>query len=322
MTSLSYDEIQWVVVRSHEFEEQARGRIGRAIELWMKSPNGGHCLSLKAMDDHPWREPPPSDTITPSRLRAAILDGLKYAPDGPDKLSDLDLELARVKLTVKWDGRMVQMNIGWLGDPLATVDANVATFGGEPVPAGPVSVRVFCAPTYATSHRWNWPDERGVMRCSCGAKIGVLDGLACVVHSPAIAIERMGFLSQEERNTIASNFLDEEQEHLQGRWRIALGLGWIEYVPAPTEQERCERLGVAWVGPDVQAYDAPLGEGGRIGGHVWALRIQVSSEHRDAVEEAIMCGQGRIVTHSAHRAHGGVVRLGLELREADGVTAR
>jgi len=116
VTSLSYDEIQRVIARSREFEEQARGRIGRAIELWMKTPNGGHCLSLKAMDDHPWREPPPSDTITPSRLRAAILDGLKYAPDGPDKLSDLDLELARVKLTVKWDERMFQMNIGWLGD--------------------------------------------------------------------------------------------------------------------------------------------------------------------------------------------------------------
>lgn len=153
-----------------------------------------------------------------------------------------------------------------------------------------------CAPTYATSHRWNWPDERGVMRCACGAKTGVLDGLACVVHSPAIAIERMGFLSQEERNTIASNFLDEEQEHLQGRWRIALGLGWIDHVPAPTEQERCERLGVAWVGPEYW-------------NTIYGPQI------------AIHDFPGRIIRERV-AASGDLIRLGCELREADGVTAR
>ena len=193
-----------------------------------------------------------------------------------------------------------------------------------------------CAPTYATSHRWGWPDERGVMRCACGAKTGVLDGLACVVHSPAIAIERMGFLSQEERNTIASNFLDEEQEHLQGRWRIALGLGWIEHVPAPTEQERCERLGVEWAGPDVQA--PPNGDEERIEaflrGHGvtvdeldggmngrWARENIVRSD----LEELRALDEGRAESPrwlivSAYADSGGIHRLGCELREADGVT--
>lgn len=101
--------------KSWEWRERARERIAAKVAEFLASPEGKSFLHRKAMDDDPSREMPP-DAITPARLRAAILDGLKYAPDGPDKLSDLDLELARVKLTVKWDERMFQMNIGWLGD--------------------------------------------------------------------------------------------------------------------------------------------------------------------------------------------------------------
>jgi hypothetical protein len=106
------------------------------------------------------------------------------------------------------------------------------------------------------SHRFGWPDADGVMRCACGASTVELGMLACVVHAPACAAERMGFLSQEERYTLASNFLEGEQKHLRGRWRIALG-EHIEHVPESTEQERCERLGVEWVGADVQDVVVP-----------------------------------------------------------------
>jgi len=193
------------------------------------------------------------------------------------------------------------------------------TFNSIPIPAGPVLVRVSCEPTYATSHRWNWPDETGSTRCACGAT-SETSWTRCGVHArafgppdPTNALAACGEAMGEESVRVFDPVVAERERFARLRARPMHDDG----TPDATVQALGE-----WVGPDVQAYEAPLGEGGRIGGHVWALRIQVSSEHRDAVEEAIMCGQGRVVTHSAHKAHGGIVRLGCPEREADGVTAR
>ena len=43
-----------------------------------------------------------------------------------------------------------------------------------------------CAPTYALTHRWNWPDANGVTLCSCGAWSPDSIAPACTVYAPAL----------------------------------------------------------------------------------------------------------------------------------------
>ena len=138
-----------------------------------------------------------------------------------------------------------------------------------------------CEPTYALSHRFGWPDADGVMRCACGAWSDSPAARPCRIHAPAISDLREPF---EQSMNIAEYVVIVQAEHM------------APDDPNGEERQRCERLGVEWVGPDVQAvlYGPQFAE-------------------RDA---AGMLDRERLA------ASGDLVRLGCELREADGVTAR
>ena len=108
--------------------------------------------------------------------------------------------------------------------------------------------------------------------------------------------------------------------------------------PDDEERQRCERLGVEWVGPDVQ--EMPNGDEERIEAFLRRHGVTVveldgcmngrwarESIVRSALEELRALDEGRIesprwLTMSAYADSGGIHRLGCELREADGVTAR
>jgi len=147
----------------------------------------------------------------------------------------------------------------------------------------PMAQQVFsdCAPTYATSHRWNWPDENGVMRCACGVtdlEDDIAHAVPCRIYAVAIEAGHSGPVSVE----------------VLGLWADDYNLTQLD--PVEAERQRCERLGVVWVGPDVQEvlHGPQLAE-------------------RDA---AGMLNRERLA------ASRDIVRLGCELREADGVRAR
>jgi hypothetical protein len=107
--------------------------------------------------------------------------------------------------------------------------------------------------------------------------------------------------------------------------------------PDDEERQRCERLGVEWVGPDVQAM--PNGDEERIEaflrGHGVTVvefdRALTNRWQREGIvqsdlEELARRDEGRAESPrwlmvSAYANSGGIHRLGCELREADGVTA-
>ena len=95
-----------------------------------------------------------------------------------------------------------------------------------------------CEPTYALSHRFGWPDASGVMRCACGAWSDSPAARPCRIHAPAISDLREPF---EQSMNIAEYVVIVQAEHM------------APDDPDDEERQRCERLGVEWVGPDVQA---------------------------------------------------------------------
>ena len=180
-----------------------------------------------------------------------------------------------------------------------------------------------CEPTYALSHRWNWPDANGVMRCACGLRSD-LDShheYACRIYAPRFSADR-------GRNHAFQN-IDLDTDDVSP----------FAYDPDPVEAERqrCERLGVEWVGPDVQ--EMPNGDEERIEAFLRGHGVTVveldgcmngrwarESIVRSDLEELRALDEGRIesprwLTMSAYADSGGIHRLGCELREADGVRA-
>jgi len=217
-----------------------------------------------------------------------------------------------------------------------TVDGTEYSYSG-------IIVEVSCVPTYATSHRWNWPDERGVMRCACGRdSTDSADGVdwACSIHAIALGIWRPDRVKTDWYDRFVGAGLYVDPQYRSGD-------------PVEAERQRCERLGVEWAGPDVQ--DAPpwtpeegyaLGISsaeieeawneyvGRHGLTVYRdpMRQEVVIDEIDAAEElrAELADdaeneQAFKLAHPgescAWREHGNIVRLGCPEREADGVTA-
>lgn len=179
-----------------------------------------------------------------------------------------------------------------------------------------------CEPTYALSHRFGWPDASGVMRCACGAWSDSPAARPCRIHAPAISDLREPF---EQSMNIAEYVVIVQAEHM------------APDDPDDEERQRCERLGVEWVGPDVQAM--PNGDEERIEAFLRGHGVTVveldggmngrwarESIVRSDLEELRALDEGRIesprwLTMSAYADSGGIHRLGCELREADGVTA-
>ena len=170
-----------------------------------------------------------------------------------------------------------------------------------------------CEPTYALSHRFGWPDARGFTICVCGAVSRTSsETIACHVHAPDISTPLHAAHLYEGLPTPRD--------------------------PVEAERQRCERLGVEWVGPDVQ--EMPNGDEERIEAFLRGHGVTVveldgcmngrwarESIVRSALEELRALDEGRIesprwLTMSAYADSGGIHRLGCELREADGVTAR
>lgn len=136
-----------------------------------------------------------------------------------------------------------------------------------------------CTPTFALSHRFAGPDKNGFMACVCGAVRGTSsETVACHVNAPAISTPLYRWHGYED---------------LPG-----------QRDPVEAEQERCERLGVEWVGPDVSS-PPPRG-----------------ISYGDMVAE--ITRRSRLVSMALVYASDddGIVRLGCDLREADGVTPR
>lgn len=90
----------------------AKERIATAVDVAMRGTTISAFLSMPACDDHPWKQSPP-DMLTPSLFRATLLDELRSAPDGPSKLTENELAIARRRLSVKWEADCHQMIVGW-----------------------------------------------------------------------------------------------------------------------------------------------------------------------------------------------------------------
>ena len=191
-------------------------------------------------------------------------------------------------------------------------NGEIVRIWSEPAPS--------CEPTFALSHRFGWPDEDGVMRCACGAStVDNFGPLPCFVHAPGMRDYR----EFSAWTVVNSSALD---------WT---GRGSSD--PVEAERQRCERLGLEWVGPDVQ--EMPNGDEERIEAFLRGHGVTVveldgcmngrwarESIVRSDLEELRALDEGRIesprwLTMSAYADSGGIHRLGCELREADGVRA-
>lgn len=208
---------------------------------------------------------------------------------------------------------------------------------------GPMAQHAFseCEPTYALSHRFGWPDANGVMRCACGSEMRHRsEQIACSIHSVFWPWPYAGVATQLSWTVYL--------EELYGPvvWRSE----WRESDPVEAERQRCERLGVEWVGPDVQAMpnQAALLAAGmtpaiveaecwiyarrfRVEGYwstvedEWRYREIEEARHsrieRDDIAEAEhWWRQEHQLKPYRFQQNGNIVRLGCELREADGVT--
>ena len=195
-----------------------------------------------------------------------------------------------------------------------------------------------CEPTYALSHRFGWPDASGVMRCACGAWSDSPAARPCRIHAPAISDLREPF---EQSMNIAEYVVIVQAEHM------------APDDPDDEERQRCERLGVEWVGPDVQddvvsvqladlsgqsvgnlvartaeRYGLTWGFDESVGVYGAAVVHEIESTRRrreSLANLALAYDEERAETGLEHvrigvPCHGGIVRLGCELREADGVT--
>ena len=266
-----------------------------------------------------------------------------------------------------------------------TIDGAEYTFSSATVDVSP------CAPTFAMSHRWGWPDARGFMICVCGAVKGTSgETIACHVHAPGISTPLYRWHGYEglpeprdpveaERQRCerlrgihwtplaghdvpsldnlpaeccsAADYTSEQREFLDSsdttdlRWSTELGeWRWLK-------RDESGR-GLEWVGPDVQA--APNCEALRAAGHSVAeieqelqwfadlhdLRIYWSQWRQEydwdgpeyarrtrVRDRALAADEDRAESGGKHISvgfpyDGGIVRLGCELREADGVTPR
>jgi len=217
----------------------------------------------------------------------------------------------------------------------------VATLGGVPIPSGHALVRVSCSPTYAMSHRWGWPDADGVMRCACCREsTDATDGVdwACSIHAIALGVWRPDRVKTDWYYRFVNLGLDVDPQYRSGD-------------PVEAERQRCERLGVEWVGPNVQAIPLSI-EVLAARGVSQADRLRVWQEFADRYDlsmywsvQRLEWAWGEIDDARDFRrdieaeaeptqyqllgaydkrppAHGGIVRLGHPAREADGVTAK
>lgn len=98
-------------------ERGARERIARAVGELMVI-RGGHAVVGTVIDERArliLEEEP--DLTYPQRVRRAILSLLIDAPDGPGKLTPIDLGLARKRITVEWGRASFGIDVGWREDP-------------------------------------------------------------------------------------------------------------------------------------------------------------------------------------------------------------
>lgn len=172
-----------------------------------------------------------------------------------------------------------------------------------------------CAPTYAMSHRWGWPDARGFAICVCGAVRGTSgETVACHVHAPGISTPLYRWHGYEG--------LPEPRDPVEAERQRFARLKARPFREDGTPDVTVQSLG-EWVGPDVQVMTLT-----RMVEEIEParrLRLRVSDQEwvgRGRRDDAERLSTGRTNTHGGPPAHGGIVRLGCELREADGVTPR
>lgn len=99
-------------------EQNARERIARAVGELYVVPKRGSIYRRQNVHERAAEIAQEDTSATPPEcVRRAILSMLQDAPDGPEKLTPAELDLARERFVVEWSVYPTAIGVGWKEDP-------------------------------------------------------------------------------------------------------------------------------------------------------------------------------------------------------------
>jgi len=162
------------------------------------------------------------------------------------------------------------------------------------------------------SHRWGYPDAEDVVRCACGAVMGNFTIGYCELHAPTLYFSAYANKNAKE-------------------WLRLLGVD-AQHVPPPRRAElrdqhwMVDENGEVVRGDHERMLDRHVRPAEWAAARVRAAAREVERRQREYAEDQERCAREGVLRTKPHDVsyphHGGICRLGLELREADGIAAK